>query len=157
MSEPKNLPIRYRAAIAEDANFIFNSWLKSYRPSEATKNISNTIYFNEHHKILEELVKKCKVIIACNETDTSQIYGYIVADNVDGFLVTHYIYVKQAFRNMGIGKALLNTFNHSLDNAAIYTHHTKIAEKIAHRFNLIYHPYILFTNYNFSGGEDEEK
>lgn len=152
----KKLPIRYRAAIAEDANFIFNSWLRSYRNSPFARNISNTIYFNEQHKLLEELVKTCKVVVACNESDTSQIYGYIVGDNIDGFLVIHYLYVKQSFRNMGIGKSLLNMFDHDIDKAAIYTHHTKIADRLAPRFNLIYHPYVLHTNYDFTGADNDE-
>lgn len=147
MKTPK-LPIRYRAATAEDANFIFNSWLKSYRYSQFSRLIANEVYYTEHHKILESLVKECKVIVACNQDDPSQIYGYICAGELDGFLVVHYVYVKHSFRNMGIGKSLLNVFDHDPSTAAIYTHNTRIADRLAPKYNLVFHPYVLFKDFS---------
>lgn len=144
----KKLPIRFRPATAEDANFIFNSWLKSYRNSHFAKLISNTIYYSEQHKILEELVKKCTTIIACNENDSSQIYGYINGGTIDGFLTINYVYVKHSFRNMGIGKSLLNLFDHDPANAAIYTMHTRIADRLAPKYNLVFHPYAMLQEFD---------
>jgi GNAT superfamily N-acetyltransferase len=141
-----NLPIRLRAATANDVSFIFNSWLKSYRNSLATKLIANEVYFNEHHKIIERLVKSCKVIVACSDKDPNQLYGYIVAGEQEGCFVLHYIYIKHSFRNMGIAKLLLNSFSHDPAIAAVYTHHTRVCDKLAPRFNLIYHPYLLINN-----------
>jgi ribosomal protein S18 acetylase RimI-like enzyme len=141
------LPIRFRQATSEDASFIFSSWLKSYRHSLFAKLITNTIYYEEHHKVIEALLKNCNVVIACNESDLSQIYGYAVSDKIDGILVIHYIYVKHSFRNMGLGKALLNSFEHDASAACIYTMHTRIADKLAARYNMVFHPYLLFTRY----------
>ena len=154
MNAPK-LPVRYREANESDVGFIFNSWLKSYRQSLFAKTISNTVYYTEHHKILEKIIKdpNNKVIIACNEEDPTQIYGYICAGALEGFLVIHYVYVKHSFRNMGIGKLLLNMFDHDPSTAGIYTHHTKSADKLSAKYNFVYHPYILF---NESEGESNE-
>ena len=73
-----NLPVRLRTLTEEDKPFIFNSWLKSYRFSHFGEKITNTIYFEDHHKIIENILKKAKVVVACNEEDPSQDYGYIV-------------------------------------------------------------------------------
>ena len=142
MSE-KNLPIRLRAATAEDVPFIFNSWLKSYRQSLFARNITSTVYFSEHHKVLENLLRNSTVIMACDKQDPTTVYGYICAGKVDGVFVLHYVYVKHSFRNLGVGKALLNAFDHDVNTAAVYTHHTRMSERLAPKYNLLYHPYLL--------------
>lgn len=141
----KNLPIRLRKANEEDISFIFNSWLKSYRTSFFARDITSTVYYTEHHKTVEHIAKNNNIIIACNENDPTQIYGYICAGQVDGILAIHYIYVKHTFRNLGIGKALLNAFEHDPAQAAVYTHHTRMADKLAAKYNMIYHPYVYIN------------
>ena len=135
---------RLRPFIDEDQSFLFNSWLKSYRFSHFGEKITNTIYFQDHHKVIENILKKSKVLMACNVSDPSQLYGYIVVGEVDGILVVHFIYVKHTFRNMGIGKTLLDAVGHSTDNASVYTHHTRMADKLAPKYNFVYHPYLMF-------------
>lgn len=137
--------VRLRPANQTDVPFIFNSWLKSYRDSAGAKTVSNTVYFAEHHKLIERIVKNNSVILAVNDSDPSQIYGYICAGQTEGIFTLHYLYVKHNFRNLGIGKVLLNAFEHDLATAGIYTHHTKIADKIASKYNFVYHPYVLYT------------
>ena len=140
----KKLPIRIRPATQDDIGFIFNSWLKSYRNSHFAKFITNTVYYENHHKVIEQLVKDNEVKVACNENDPNQLYGYICAGRLDGFFVCHYIYVKHSFRAMGIGKSLLNSFNHDADTASIYTAHTRICDRLAPKFNFVYIPYLAF-------------
>jgi len=139
------LPIKIRLATQEDVSFIFNSWLKSYRSSPFARCIANEVYFNEHHKVIEQIIKDNKVIVACNEKDDNQLYGYIVAGNYEGFFILHYIYVKHSFRDMGIGTELLNHFEHDPTSASVYTHHTNLADKLKTKYNMIYHPYLLFN------------
>ena len=146
-------PIRLRKAVQEDVGFIFNSWLKSYKYSLFAKFITNTIYFAEQHKLIERLLKENETIIACNNDDPTQIYGFINAGIVDGILCVNYVYVKQNFRQLGVGKALLNAFEHNVESASVYTHHTRMAERLAGRFNFVYHPYLLF---NLEGSDDAE-
>jgi GNAT superfamily N-acetyltransferase len=137
--------MKLRLAEESDVGFIFNSWLKSYRSSYFAKPISNTIYFSEHHKVIEKLAKTSEILIACNQDDPSQIYGYACAERVDGVFVIHYIYVKQTFRRMGVAKALLESFDHDYSDAAVFTHNTSIADKLAAKYNLVYHPYLLIN------------
>jgi ribosomal protein S18 acetylase RimI-like enzyme len=152
----QNDSIRLRPVIDDDTAFIFNSWLKSYRFSHFGEKITNTIYFTEHHKILEKLMASSKVLIACNQEDPSQVYGYIVGGELDGIIVLHFIYVKHTFRNMGIGKTLLDAWGHDKEKAGVYTHHTRIADRLASKYNFVYHPYLLFDLPNLSESLDEQ-
>lgn len=138
-------PVRLRKAIQDDVGFIFNAWLKSFKFSHFARNITNTIYFAEQHKLIERLLKSNDTIIACNTDDPTQIYGFINAGHVDGILCVNYIYVKQSFRNLGIGKILLNSFEHDAASASVYTHYTRMSEKLAAKYNFVYHPYLLIN------------
>jgi GNAT superfamily N-acetyltransferase len=115
--------------------------------------VSSSIYFSEHHKVLEQIAKQGTILLAVNPEDVSQIYGYIAASRIDGILVIHYVYVKHPYRRFGIAKTLLNQFEHDPGAAACYTHHTKVIERVAPRYNMIYHPYILINH--MQEGEDE--
>lgn len=147
----EKLPITLRKANEEDAGFIFNSWLKCYRKANAVKPITNPIYFQEQHKIIESLVLDDRnfTIMACNPDDPSQIYGFVCAGYYEGIFTLHWIYVKQSFRNLRIGSTLLNAFEHDFGTAAVYTHHNHISSKLAPKYNMLYHPYIL-VNYKES-------
>tara|TARA_R100000005_G_scaffold68197_1_gene36170 strand:- start:248 stop:709 length:462 start_codon:yes stop_codon:yes gene_type:complete len=148
--------IRLRPLIDDDLPFLFSSWLKSYRSSHFAEKITNTIYFEDHHKIIERIIENSKVLVACNPSDPSQLYGYSVSGEEDEVLVVHFLYVKHTFRNMGIGKTLLDAIGHSNESASVYTHHTRIADKLASKHNFVYHPYLLFDLPNLSEPIDEQ-
>ncbi len=152
----QQLPIRLRKANQEDVSFIFNSWLRSYKHSLFARPVTNTIFYAEHHKIIERLLKTNQVVIACNDNDPSQIYGFICGGHIDNIFCLHYIYVKHSFRSLGVGKALLNAFQHNPSTAAVYTHHTRWADKLGARYNLVYHPYLLFDNSKEAVDESQE-
>jgi len=137
--------IRIRPAIEEDIPFIFSTWLKSFRDSFFAQNISTTIYYAEHHKVVERLLKSCSVFVACSDKDISQLYGYICAEEIDSILVVHYVYVKHSFRWLGIGRQLLNAVHHNATNVSIYTHNTKVSRGLANKFNFVHSPYVALT------------
>lgn len=143
MSQP--LPIVLRPANSEDIGFLFNSWLKSFRNSDFAKKIANEIYYSEHHKIIEKLFAHYDVVVACNENDLAQIYGFMCAGDTENILTIHYIYVKHTFRRMGIAKSLLKSIGHDPDKACIYTHYSYKYKSIAEKYNMIYHPYIALN------------
>ena len=147
------MPIRLRKATEEDIPFIFNSWLKSYRKSEFAKDITATVYFSEHHKVLRRLIDTSQVIIACNQDSPDQIYGWICAGMTDGIFTLHYLYIKKPFRNFGIAKNLLNAFEHDPTFASVCTHVTRHGSKLASKYNFVYHPYIAFPEVKESSNE----
>ena len=135
-------PIRIRRAAETDVPFLFNSWLKSYRHSRFAQDLHTTIYYSEQHKVIENILKSCEVLIACADDDISQILGWVVFEKVQGAFVLHYIYTKQTYRMLGIATKLLDATGHSKDLASLYSHHAPVALKLASKYNFIYNPYL---------------
>lgn len=142
-------PFKIRSATKEDISFLFSSWLKSFRDSGTMcRNITNTVYFESHHKLIERILRRASVNVACDADHPDQLFGYIVAETIDGIFVLHYIYVKHPFRRTGIGSALLNSFQHNSSLASCTTHLTRMGERLLLKYNMIYHPYIVINNYD---------
>lgn len=139
--------LKIREVTEPDVSFVFNSWLKSHRHSDSTRGISSPVYYAGHHRLIERIILQSKVLIACNKDDESQIYGYICAGHVDGILAVHYIYIKQTYRNLGIGKELLNQFQHDFATASCYTHKNRMSDLLAEKYNMVYHPYLTMELY----------
>jgi ribosomal protein S18 acetylase RimI-like enzyme len=140
----------------DDINFIFSSWLKSFRSSNFAKNVTNTIYFDQHHKVIESLLQNSKIIVACNRDDKKQIIGYMVATKINDILTIHYAYVKHPYRRLGVGKLLLSAFDHDPTEVSCYTHDTHMSNKLAAKFNLIYQPYLMIISLA-KGSLDDKK
>lgn len=156
MKPEKSVPIRIRPATEIDVPFIFNSWLKSYRGDNFAKGITTTIYFNEHHKVIEELLKTCTVLIAANHDNPQDIFGYVCAERIDGVFVIHFAYTKQTYRRLGVIKALFNELGHDFTTAALFTHQTKYSDRLGPGRNLVYSPYIALTKeYRNKGQKDD--
>lgn len=138
-------PVRIRPADAADVAFIFSSWLRSYRHSRFAQDLHTTIYFTEHHKVIESILQTCDVLVACDDKNPADIFGYICFERVEGQFVLHYIYTKQTYRMLGIATLLLEASNYDPSTIAIYSHHNVVAPKLATRYNFIYSPYIGLT------------
>ncbi len=142
-----SLPVRIRPVTNDDVPFIFNSWLRCFRESGLfARSVPNTVYFQNHHKILQKLAKRATIYVADNPDDPTQLFGYICAEYIDNIFVIHFMYVKHDFRKLGIGKALLNSFNHDLATASCCSHLTKMAEKFLLKYNIVYHPYTIWLD-----------
>jgi hypothetical protein len=141
----ENNQIDIRDVAPEDLPFIFNSWLKSYRNGGIPKFVDNTIYFSEHHKLIERLLQRATTKVACSPTDPTNIYGYICYERIDGVYVLHYAYVKHTFRNLGILRAMIKASGHDGETAGALTHGSGVTDRIGAKFKLTYHPYILIN------------
>lgn len=139
--------IRLRSATSADVNFIFSSWLKAYRRSEFAKEQQNPIYFENQHKLIESLLKRCDVMMACDHNDTAQIYGYSVTEKLEGAFVVHFAYTKETYRKLGVQQLLMTTQGYTLNTPCIYTHRTFKAAKYERDFPVVYNPYVAFYGY----------
>lgn len=149
MRQMSTLPLKIRRANDEDIPFIFNSWLKSYKQSGIlSRSVNATIYYDNHHKLIQKIAMRATFYIACDKNDPNNIYGFIAGEYIENILVIHYAYIKHSFRRLGIAKELFNTFNHDTKNASCFTHYTRCMERIAEKYNLIYHPYLILLNYD---------
>lgn len=101
--------VKMRAPTATDLPLIFSSWLKSYRKSDFGKRFTNEIYFDGHKKVIERVLARSKVVIAGDVDDPTQIYGWVCFEE-NPVRVLHYVYVKQAYRALGIASLLIERF-----------------------------------------------
>lgn len=133
-----------RPLLKRDEPFIFNSWLKSYRDSVSVRCVPNSIYFQEHHDVIEAILvaPSARVLVACNPTDSEQIYGYGVASRDGAAAALHWLYVKHPFRGAGIGRALENTLT-SGATKIFYTHFVKGIDRFIKDRPYIFNPYLL--------------
>lgn len=128
-----------------DRNFIYKSIISHYRHSSPhPAQIPDGIYFDYHHYLISKVMRYAGnvVRVAALKDDPDIVFGFIWA-NFEPETV-HYLYVKKAFRRMGIGRLLYESV-FSRDTPDIYyTHHTKEAAFLAHKYEqLIFNPYLL--------------
>lgn len=117
-----------------DVNFIYVSWLKNLRYSnEWFGMIEQDVYFKNYHSVIERILKKpsISVKIACLKEDSDVILGYAVyeGNRLD------YLYVKSAWRAIGLSKMLLGS-----NKIEVVTHITDVAKAILKK-----HPEIKFN------------
>jgi hypothetical protein len=134
--------VQIRSATEADVPFIFNSWLKSYKGSSAVRNVSAPVYFDFHHKLIEKLLQRSQVHVLCSPDDSSQVFGYIVAEQVEGVQVIHYAYVKYAFRGMGLCSMLAKHAGLDKQIGGFYTHETHSTLKLLNGSKFVYNPYL---------------
>lgn len=138
----KQLNILIRPATADDANFILNSWLRSARHSQSLSQIPKEVYFSQHHKVVERLLKSAKTLVACNPQDPTQIYGFACGEMRESVFVLHYCYIKQIFRKLGAATQLLQELGHSKELAGCTTHYPRNASFFFEKFSLLFVPYL---------------
>lgn len=98
------------------------------------------------------------VLVAADRVDPDTIFGWLCAEVVNEDLVVHFIYVRKAFQDHGVGTTLIRELIEMEPDAdrVIYTHQTKAgrrwAEKMAERssetvgrpIEVGYNPYLLY-------------
>jgi GNAT superfamily N-acetyltransferase len=125
-----------------DERLIFSSWLKSYREgATGSREITRSVYFVQHHHLIEALLARGIVLVAADAGDPTNILGYAVGEHKGPVAVVHYVYVKAPFRNIGIGRMLA----HGLVNGCESVHHshtTAAAAQLVKRFKSVFNPYL---------------
>jgi GNAT superfamily N-acetyltransferase len=98
------MKIVVRSANANDRSFMLATWLQNYRrESYFAARIKDSIFYANHHEIADKLLAQETALVACPDDDSDTILGYIVVEPK----VLHWVYVKKAFRKMGIATRLL--------------------------------------------------
>ena len=96
----------FREATPADVSFLYSSFLRSYRESPIVKGVDNSTYYNEQAKVVAKLLQNCEVKVVSPTNDLNSILGYIIYKND----TIHFVYVKHAFRKLGIGRLLVETY-----------------------------------------------
>lgn len=102
----RNQLVATRGFHPDDTNFIFASWLKGLRYGNEWFNlIEADTYYANYHKIIEVILETpgVAVTVSCLKEDPSVILGY----SVHSTTCLHWVFVKKAWRGIGIAKSLV--------------------------------------------------
>lgn len=144
--------IQIRKMNEADIPYIYSSWLEDYLSSHhyklergKTKTMQSFValmprelYFKEQRAIIDRILKKSTVTIACNQEDENQIFGYAVHRYVGDIDILSWIYVRPVYRGFGIGGMLLQ----KIGKPDVVTHMTPIRRWFLKKYDLIYNPYM---------------
>jgi GNAT superfamily N-acetyltransferase len=100
--------IKIRDSVPEDRNFILATWLRGLRyGNEWYGQIVSDVYFKVQQAVIDNILGRPDTIvkIACLADDNDVILGYSVC--IKNTLV--WVFVKKAWRSVGIAKALVPT------------------------------------------------
>lgn len=134
-----------RKATAADRNFIFATWLRGLYYGDTWFNrISKPIFMENYHKIIERLIDNPNTVVrvACLADDNDVILGYSVSRILNfgnNVAVVDWVFVKSAWRKIGIGKKLLP------DQARACTHLTTLGNDIIKTKmpEIIFNPFVI--------------
>lgn len=93
-----------------DKSFILATMLRGmYHGSSYYSRVPKDIFMSNYHKIAENLLADTytTVTIACLSDDPEVILGYAIFKQVDKSIVLDYVFVKSAWRKIGIAKKLV--------------------------------------------------
>lgn len=98
------LPHALRLGEPGDRAFVQRSWLCEHRFAPSTRFVENAQYFADQHALIDDLLETSITLVACGADDPAHIYGFAVYGPGD---VVHYVYVKSAYRRLGLADVLL--------------------------------------------------
>lgn len=93
-----------------DKNFIYATWLRGLFYGDSWfRKIPKPIFMECYHKVLDSILSRSnlEVRIACLKDDPSVILGYSIARRGTGSLVVDWVFVKKAWRGIGIARNLV--------------------------------------------------
>lgn len=76
-------------------DFLFDSWLQSWRTSPYAGVVPNHLYYEVHRVLIEDLLARgAMVVVATPRSDQSRIEGWACSEVKDGVTVLHYLYTR---------------------------------------------------------------
>lgn len=106
MKEDLNQLIQIRQGREDDRAFIMATWLRGlYYGNPWFKEIEKDNFMKNYHQIITKVLTKpdISINIASLKDDEDVILGYSITEPK----ILHWIFVKETFRRIGIGKALI--------------------------------------------------
>lgn len=130
-----------RAPNGDDINFIYSTWLKSYKQDSLIgKSCRTGLFFREYRYVIDKILADptTMVLIACHKTEPAVIFGYLVCEPT----ALHYIFIKEVFRRLGIATELCKVASPASDPLLYHTHRTSMLDRINHKST--HNPFYLF-------------
>ncbi len=112
----------------DEARFILDAWTRSYRDSPWAGTVTNDRYAEtQRWTITNLLARGAKVLVAIPAIGPRRIAGLVCYES-PGLL--HYLYVKQAFRGLGVARMLSEVAKSlsGLQGPGRFTHRTRASQ-----------------------------
>lgn len=109
-------------------------WFLSFRNNDKhTQMIRQDVYDRGQNALIAHLIEVCPPIVATLEAVPDEIVGWVCRDIRKP--IAHYVYVKHAFRRIGIASVLIH-------GTRYHTHRTRAGDLLVKATSL-YNPYLL--------------
>lgn len=135
----------YVPASETEKGFVYSTWLKNYKfSSYFAKRIKHAVFYKGHHQIVTHILEKpeVKTFVANPKNDPDTILGFLTCETGEKPVV-HFVFVKDAFRKMGVATALMRHAEIDPSNLT-FTHWTLPVDELIRKFpEMIYDPYKL--------------
>ena len=138
-------PVLMRHATARDIPFLMSSYIRGLAAQSPWDKLDPNWHSAATHTLAERMLRQ-SVIVACDPEDPDQCFGWICFDDVRRVL--YWIYVKKAYRQAGLGTALMEFAFLSVgpeSDAIRITHKTDSIGWHTERWNLVYDSHSLVT------------
>ncbi len=137
------LEFKIRSAVGDDIPFIYSTLLRSYRyDSDLGKSTSKSVFFENYQLVLDKILANpdTQILVACNPAEQNVILGYLIHEPT----TLHYVFVKEAFRQLGVATALYTFAFDELDSVSV-THVTRSVEPLMRsKSRLVFNPFKLY-------------
>lgn len=137
-NEDKTTQLATRGYTDNDHNFILATWLRGlYYGDSWFSVIPKNVFMENYHRFIENRLKTpgIKISVVCLKDDPEVILGYSVSRTIEGINILDWIFVKSAWRNLGIAKSLIPQPIHAV------SHLTKVGKSLKPA-NVIFNPFI---------------
>lgn len=146
--EPTPLPaFSMRAMLVVDMNRLLSDYITHYRPM--VKEHDKAVYSVGMQKRFARLAKKSRVLIAYDPDPAAMgekrdILGWIMYRRWQTkALILHYVYVRQAYRGQGLGRALLAAAGWRPGMPIVATHRHRLYRKQLGNYDVVRNEFIL--------------
>lgn len=118
---PLTSSLRLRAGLPSDRGIILATWLPGlYHGNGMFKKIPKQLFEQRYSRVLEALLDSSPQMILCAADDPDVIVGYAVVS----LPRLHWIYIKKAWRGLGLARQLLP------EGIETVSHLTRVGEKL---------------------------
>jgi len=117
----------------EDTDLIYSSWIRAFCANKSVHPSERSWLFAAQRALVDKLLQRADVIVACQPDIDDQVYGYIVHGPGR---VLHWVYVKDIFRRAHVGTRLMLSAFGDFNEHIHYTHRTASTTHYRKRWNL---------------------
>lgn len=96
-----NVTLRPVALVPSEQNFVRKAWLRTSRASWL-RDIPKPVHYELHGRIIARLMAESTVLVA-ETSQPGELAGFVCFDEA----ALHFVYVKDLYRRVGVGRQLL--------------------------------------------------